>query len=683
MIRSVQVQTPDNIQLIRSKWQDETQKIGTDYLAKKYKRTLEEWEHFIQGEMKIDISVIPNEILESWLRCQSMGVEPLTQPRNTILSGQDLQAVLSNNKKLIEASQPFMSHLYHIVKSSRFTVSLFDKDGYILEIMQDEQYLKESIEANWVVGARWPENIAGNNAIGTTIFYRKPVRIFGTQHYCRVFHKRATSSAPIFNPEGELIGGITVVGYYFGAHPHTLGMAVSAAQTIENELRTQKALAAANKTSNDHKNVISSIPEGIITMDKQGHISFINDHARKMFHVGGGRVEGEHIGRIFGAANQHLLKTIEENESITDVEVRIFSRHGSNDYTIICNPMYSQEGEITGKILILNEMKRARTMVTKMIGAKAKFHFEDIYGQDPSFLKTIEQARIISQSTSNVLLLGKSGTGKDLFAQAIHNASARKDGPYIAINCAAVPRDLITSEFFGYSEGAFTGSRKGGNHGKFELADGGTIFLDEIAEMPLELQAVLLRVIEEKCITRIGGTRVRPVDVRIIAATNKDLREEIRKGAFREDLYYRLNVFSVHLLPLGERLSDILLLVNHFVRKYEVTMKKRIDRIHDDVILAFTRYPWPGNIRELQNIIERMMNNARTPELTADLIPEEITSFTKASGTDDVIESPDALERKTILKLLDLKLPRNVIAKKMNMSRMTLYRKMVKYGLTG
>lgn len=675
------MQTSDNIKLIRPKWQDETQQIGTDYLAKKFKRTLEEWDQFIHGEMKIDISVIPNEILESWLRCQSLGVEPIPPPRNPILSEQDLQALLADNKKLIQASRPFMNQLYHIVKSSRFTVSLFDKDGYILEIMQDSQYDKESREANWIVGAQWPENVAGNNAIGTTIFYRKPVRIFGSQHFCRAFHKRATSSAPIFSPDGSLIGGITVVGYYFGAHPHTLGMAISAAQAIENELRAQKALAAANRTSDNQRNVISSIPEGIITMDKQGYISFINDNARKIFQVGGRRAESEHASKIFGAANRHLVKTIEENESLTDAEVRIFSRQGSNDYTIICNPMYSQDGEVTGKIVILNELKRAKTMVTKMIGAKAKFHFEDIYGQNPLFLKTIEQARMISQSISNVLLLGKSGTGKDLFAQAIHNAGPRKDGPYIAINCAAIPRDLITSEFFGYSDGAFTGSRRGGNHGKFELADGGTIFLDEIAEMPLELQSVLLRVIEEKCITRIGGTRVRPVDVRIIAATNKDLREEIRKGAFREDLYYRLNVVSLQLMPLSERLDDILLLTNHFVRKYESTMCKHINRIHHDVLMAFMRYPWPGNIRELQNIIERMMNQARSQELTADLIPEEITRFAQTAKTDDVSESPDEIERKNIIKLLHLKLPRQVIARKMNISRMTLYRKMVKYGL--
>jgi sigma-54 dependent transcriptional regulator, acetoin dehydrogenase operon transcriptional activator AcoR len=214
------------------------------------------------------------------------------------------------------------------------------------------------------------------------------------------------------------------------------------------------------------------------------------------------------------------------------------------------------------------------------------------------------------------------------------------------------------------------------------LADGGTIFLDEIAEMPLELQSVLLRVIEEKSVTRIGGTHIRPVDVRIIAATNKDLKEEIRKGAFREDLYYRLNVFSINLIPLHERPDDIVLLMNLFVRKYEQSLNKRIIRIHPDVVTTFLNYPWPGNIRELQNIIERMMNIAGSNELTPDLIPEEIISFGKISSAEKFMESPEETERKTILKLRHLKFPKNIIAQKMNMSRMTLYRKMKKYGLT-
>ena len=202
------------------------------------------------------------------------------------------------------------------------------------------------------------------------------------------------------------------------------------------------------------------------------------------------------------------------------------------------------------------------------------------------------------EAASNVLLLGKSGTGKDIFAQSIHNASDRKNGPYVAINCGAIPRDLIASELFGHEEGAFTGSRRGGNQGKFELADGGTIFLDEIAETPLELQTALLRVIEDKSVLRIGGTRVRPVDVRIIAATNKDLRDEVQKGNFREDLYYRANVFAIEMVPLCERLDDIPLLTDHFIKQCASAMKKNIARVDKKIMDVFMSYTWPGNVRE-------------------------------------------------------------------------------------
>jgi ABC-type dipeptide/oligopeptide/nickel transport system ATPase component len=201
------------------------------------------------------------------------------------------------------------------------------------------------------------------------------------------------------------------------------------------------------------------------------------------------------------------------------MEVRIACKSVQGDYTLSCYPIMSMD-DIIGKVIILDEIKRARTLATKMMGAKAKFRFEEIIGQNANFLETVRQAKIASQIKSNVLLLGESGTGKDVFAQAIHNSSGRSDGPYVAINCTTIPRDLITSELFGYSEGAFTGSRKGGSPGKFELADSGTIFLDEVGETPLEMQTALLRVIEDKSIIRIGGTRVTTIDVRIIAATS-------------------------------------------------------------------------------------------------------------------------------------------------------------------
>ncbi|MCL4442129.1 MAG: sigma 54-interacting transcriptional regulator, partial [Firmicutes bacterium] len=214
-----------------------------------------------------------------------------------------------------------------------------------------------------------------------------------------------------------------------------------------------------------------------------------------------------------------------------------------------------------------------------MVGARAKFTFDDLIGKNAAYLKTVQLAKTAANSSSNVLLLGESGTGKEVFAQAIHNAGCRANEPFIAINCAALPRDLIGSELFGYTEGAFTGAKKGGSPGKFELADGGTIFLDEIGEMPLEMQANLLRVLQEKTLVRIGGQQVIPVNVRVIAATNRNLMEEVEKKNFRSDLYYRLNVLTINMLPLRNRKDDILPLTSFFIEKINRRLGREVNVI--------------------------------------------------------------------------------------------------------
>jgi transcriptional regulator with PAS, ATPase and Fis domain len=225
--------------------------------------------------------------------------------------------------------------------------------------------------------------------------------------------------------------------------------------------------------------------------------------------------------------------------------------------------------------------------------------------------ETVEVARMAARSSSNVLIEGESGTGKELFAQAIHNASRRSAGAFVAVNCGAIPRELIASELFGYSEGAFTGAKKGGNPGKFELADGGTLFLDEIGDMPLEQQVALLRVIQDKSISRIGSNQVIPVDVRIICATNKNLLELMQTGRFRQDLYYRLNVINLRILPLRERKEDIPLLFEHFLQQMNQDCRSIIPNDFTERLLS---YDWPGNVRELQNTVERIIHLEHMPD---------------------------------------------------------------------
>jgi len=345
-------------------------------------------------------------------------------------------------------------------------------------------------------------------------------------------------------------------------------------------------------------------------------------------------------------------------------------------------PVYSPRRELIGKVLILSELRQMKTMAPRMIGAKARFHFRDIYGKNARFLLTLEQARVISQNNSNVLLLGESGTGKDMFSQAIHNASPRAAGPYVVINCAAIPHNLMASELFGYAEGAFTGSRRGGSPGKFELAHGGTIFLDEIGEIPIELQAILLRVIEDKSVVRIGGSQVHPVDVRILAATNKDLLEEVERGNFRKDLYYRLNVFTLHLLPLSERRDDIPLLVDTFIRRYAETLNKPVSSVDARLWEYFLTYDWPGNVRELQNVIERMMNYARQDVLTIDLLPPEMLKPKKVTCRPSLpLRSPAQEEQEIIEQMIQMGYAKKRIAETLGISRATLFRRCRQYGI--
>ncbi len=648
----------------------------------KFQAIEQEWKKFISGDDAVDRTVVSDEVFDSWTRCLQLGVDPLVIPHHKILAGEDLAKLLKDNEYFINISRPFMQNLHKFLAGSGFLVALYEKAGHVLEAIGDDDAVNHARRGEFVSGALWTEESAGNNNVGTVLTLKRPIQIFSAEHYHRYFHHETDSSSPIFSPEGEFIGGICLTGHYFRATRDTLGMVIAAAKAIENEMQTREASRKLQIANSFQKTVITSIPEALITIDNQGCVSLINDNARKMLFQRLETIEGQPIQKVMGRENQQFLSMIKDKETITDAEVRIFSHSGGNDYTMTCNPIIDGDGETIGKIIILNEITRAKTLVTRMIGAKAKFCFEDICGQNSRFLMSIDQARIVSRNSSNVLLLGESGTGKDVFAQAIHNASNRRSGPYLAINCAAIPRDLITSELFGYSDGAYTGSRRGGNQGKFELADGGTIFLDEIAETPLELQAVLLRVIEDKSIVRIGGSRVRPVDVRIIAATNKDIMSEIRKGTFRKDLYYRLSVFSIHMPPLSERLDDIPLLVEHFIKKFEKNSGEKVHMISKHVIETFQHYNWPGNIRELQNVVERMMNYADSDKLTVDHIPPEITKTSVFANDPESMTSLKEFEHQAILKMLQGKLKKAEIARKLGMSRPTLYRKLKEYDIS-
>jgi transcriptional regulator with PAS, ATPase and Fis domain len=322
---------------------------------------------------------------------------------------------------------------------------------------------------------------------------------------------------------------------------------------------------------------------------------------------------------------------------------------------------------------------------------KRQLMIKDVIGSNHHFLHSVNLAKSASKIEANVLILGESGTGKDVFARVIHNESLRRDKPFVALNCAAIPRDLINAELFGYVDGAFTGAKKGGNPGKFEVANGGTLFLDEIGDMPLELQATLLRVLQEREVIRLGGHKPIPVDVRIIAATNKKINQEIAyNGSFRSDLYYRLNVFTIELIPLRDRTGDIPELTAYFVKELNGTSGLPYKTFSDHALRLLFDYSWPGNIRELNNVVERAFYiSGNSPMINVEHLPNHLIHHSGSTMAEEykpaekMMEIKKSGEQKEHLELVEtLQQFRGNIskaAKHLGISRTTLYRKMDEY----
>jgi transcriptional regulator with PAS, ATPase and Fis domain len=362
-------------------------------------------------------------------------------------------------------------------------------------------------------------------------------------------------------------------------------------------------------------------------------------------------------------------------------------------------PILDDQGTLNGGVILLRPMEKVQRLVNRFSGAQANFHFRHIIGNSAEIRETVRLASHATSTMSTVLLQGESGTGKEVFAQAIHNRSARRKGPFVAVNCGAIPRELIASELFGYAEGAFTGAKRGGRPGKFELASGGTLFLDEIGDMPLDQQVALLRVLQDKKITRVGGDMMIPVDIRIICATNRDLKQEIEKGRFREDLYYRLNVITIEVPPLRRRREDIPLLVDYFLKNIGRDWGVEIESVEPEVMEYLTRYEWPGNVRELQNVVERMISMADGNTIGLNLLPPEIYNANDLANSQEKVVpvrmgrlSRERQNRKQLLaekesqEILALltKHGGNVsqVARDMGVSRNTLYRKMKQYNIS-
>ncbi len=456
------------------------------------------------------------------------------------------------------------------------------------------------------------------------------------------------------------------------------------ADLISSKLLEQENTEKIKLLAGELEILLDAVDKGIIAADHAGNILHYNTKALELFNLQGNQILNINIKNLIGTLDFNRL--IEKHKNLKNKEFTYNSGNyhfrgafdaktisiGDKNFGIVCS-----FSNISDLLKTVNNITTG-TMVTS---------FDSIIGNSYCLEQVKLEAEKAAKSTSTVLIQGESGTGKELFARAVHFYSNRAKGPFITINCAAIPEQLLESEFFGYEDGAFTGARRGGKAGKFELANKGTIFLDEIGDMAIHLQTKLLRVVQEYVIEKIGGKESIPIDVRIIAATNKDLEKKVLEGEFRQDLFYRLNVIPLNIPPLRDRKDDITILVDYLLDKCNSKLEKHINKIDDDSLEIFMNYKWPGNVRELENSIEYAVNMCSGSVIKCTDLPKRLkdSESTLESNKNVEIIPIKELEKKEIEKALeyfgDSKQSITKAAEALELSRATLYRKIKEYGI--
>jgi len=643
------------------------------------------WEQFI-ATGTVPEGVIREEVLASWQRCRDMGVDPYAQIIQADCADERKERILRDNAALIATARPFLKGIFDLVRHLDGVTFLTDHEGFILDAVGAGLSWEFCQIKNAVVGSSLHERYAGTSSVVIALHEDKPFQMMPGEQYLESNHIATCAAAPIHDETGQIIGCLTITGPDGMQEklPHALGIVTTVAQAIENQMSLKKR--SYSYLAGEHlKAAMGAMSSGVIILDKEHRITNINPAAERII----GHPQAEVVGRQARDYFRHeeVLTALEQARELHDEELFLQECKGAPRCIVSITSMLDADGGFIGNVLRLREMQAVKKMVGKMIGTQGRYTFEDIQGCSPQIQAVITLARAIAQSPSTVLIDGESGTGKEMLAQAIHNASDRAQGPFFALNCAAIPHDLIESELFGYEAGTFTGGVRGGRCGKLELAEGGTLFLDEVNGMSLSMQAKLLRVLEEKEFLRLGGSRYIPLNARIIAATNKELLTEVKEGNFRSDLYYRLNVLQLSIPPLRERQGDIELLTQLFIQMVSRELDKRVVGITPDALEFLKRRPWNGNVRELKNWIERAVNLTRNPLLTRADFPSELIEGEKVKPQTTPSPSRDnsslsQVERETIQRVLsDCRGNVTAACRELGIGRTTLYRKIKKHGL--
>lgn len=649
------------------------------------RKVMTAWESFVTNGEDQDCSNIRPLVHDSWMRCKSLGLDA-SGTGAPLRNDQDyLYQLRDDNHDLLTAAASSLAMLKHLLDNTSAMILLTDRDGVILESFGDSKTVEAGRDIHLEVGGGWNESSAGTNGIGTALRTGKPVLIHAAEHYCQDVKAWTCAASPIFEPfDGSVVGVVDLSGPTEIFQRHNMTVPVIAARQIEQILhrrgsdeRMQLMQACLNSTPSINTD------DGLVVLDRQGRV---------VCHKNAPAISGDdNASRLLKTGETLFAPSADMSEE--DIAAAL-----PDDFEPQMIKPLRIDGKIRGTVLVFENRRRT---VTGSVVQKAEIARQNlippplILGQSEKVRQAVELVRRVANGRGSVLIEGETGVGKELFGRLFHShAATTGEDPFVTVNCGAITKDLFGGELFGHVSGAFTGALREGKKGKFEQADGGVLCLDEIGEMPLDLQPFLLRALEEKVIYRLGDNKPRPVDVRLVALTNRKLLNEVETGSFRKDLYYRVGGIKISIPPLRERGDDVFILLEHFNEMFAEELGETPLQFSDASMQVLSTYSWPGNVRELRNLVEGLHLTAA--DRTVSRSDLENLGICVDDFDHDAVESPhlsvsepgselggmEDMQRRMIKKAIeDNSGNLTKAAQQIGIARSTLYRKMADFKL--
>ena len=631
------------------------------------------WEAFMAGETH-GLERVRPVIRASWERSHTLGVDPHLACVPLVVSAEDVEAA-QEGVDLVAVAAPLFETVLQAWPEEKFMLNVSNRHNRLLYTSGHPEMLDYARRINAIPGGGVAEDLVGTASANVVLAQRRADYVLWSEHYCQGFHMWATIGAPIFHPlTREIIGVVGSAGEEL-AHPRALDVIQRLAERIQQLMHHEEIIRRVTLLDAYHRFLLQHPRDTVFAIDRRGHICGVSPTIVDLVDAPQNLLDASLL-RLPDLRVEGFRHSTEQQDG-RSYGVHITQRRSGTVLNATAIPVEGERQSL-GTLIVMSRphaLGQQREPASSLW--RTTYTFADLIGACSVFQECVTLARQASQSDFPVLLTGETGTGKEVFAQAMHTASPRGQGPFVAVNCGVLGDELLAAELFGYVEGAFTGAMKGGRKGKIELAHGGTLFLDEVEAMSPKMQVSLLRVLEEHRVVRVGSERPVVVDIRVIAAANEDLRAAVRHKQFRTDLYHRLCALPIQLPPLRERYEDIPILAQHLLRQLGFPHL----RLAPETLHLLRHYAWPGNIRELKHVLLRAAQQTAGTTIAPTALPQEITE-TDPSSPAQAAKSLRSTERDLIVQAFtDAHGSPTRAADQLGIHRATLYRKLKKYGL--